>query len=351
MTEKKRLSKRKIPETVAFAIKLFSVVLLAFAAALLFRRSVGIISMFPLAFLLCAVATFIDIKPSYKIIIFVATVFSINTIEQSDINITLTYTTLCLLAAILAEYSASKIKNKKKSGFIIAVVGATLLVALSFTVIGNPFSAIGAERILTEYVNEKYPDSEDAVLGEFEFSNVFYNNKTKAYSIDAVSSKFPTESAVISVSGGNIRDSFKLLMESKIKEPYESDFTSFLRKILPTDSFSVTCKSIASGPDDNILTSKSGELKKSVNYEVHLGGIQTADEMIKRVSYYMSLLDRSNAEYNTIVFKSGTGPFVRRCIEIDRSRQKFQNDYQLKYVPAGIIGDYWKLEFVPPDID
>jgi hypothetical protein len=349
MTEKKKTSpKKKIPEGVLFALKLFAVILLGFSAGLVFRRSVGIVSMFPIAFALCGLASCIDIKPSYKLIIFPASVFILNTVETSDSSVVLTFTALCLLANLFAEYSANAFRRKQKRFFVSLPIGAIVCVALSFIVIGNPFTAISSNNRLKSYVKEFYPETENAYLGDFEFSTIYYNRDTKTYSYDAICSAFPTESAEISIKNGVIRDSFKELLYNKIKSPYEVEFTAYLRKIFPTDSFTVECVSVVSLPNENLFLSKEGELTENASYEIYLGGIQTADEMISRVRYYISLLDRANAQYDEITFTSGTGPFVRRCVKIDRMRQKFDFDLNLEYIPVGLNGSFSDFEFPYP---
>ena len=231
MTEKKKTSpKKKIPETVLFALELLSVIVLAFCAGLVFRKSVGIVSMFPIAFALCALASCINIKSRYKLIIFPATVFMLNTIETSDKEIALTFSALCLLANLFAEYSANAFRKKQKRFFASAVSGCVICITLSFVIIGNPFTAISANRDLRAFTDEKYPTAENAFLGDFEFSKIHYNRDTKTYSYTATSSSFPTESAEISIKNGVIRDGFKRLLDRKIKEPYETEFTAYLRK-------------------------------------------------------------------------------------------------------------------------
>jgi hypothetical protein len=101
-------------------------------------------------------------------------------------------------------------------------------------------------------------------------------------------------------------------------------------------------------PNENLFLSKEGELTENASYEIYLGGIQTADEMISRVRYYISLLDRANAQYDEITFTSGTGPFVRRCVKIDRMRQKFDFDLNLEYIPVGLNGNFSDFEFPYP---
>ena len=288
MTEKKISPDKKIPETLSFALKLFAVIMLGFLAGLVFRPSVGILSMLPLAFLLCGVASCIKVKSRYKLLICPAMVFMLNTIEKDDMRVSLTFTALCLLANIVFEYAAHAFRNKQKRFFAVAPIGSVICIALSFYFIGSPFTAISANRTLSDYTESKYPENENGYFGEFEFSSIRYNNQTKTYYYNAKSSTFPTEIGEISIKNGIVRDGFEPMLERKIKVPYESDFTAYLRKIFPTDSFTVDCVSIASTPDQSILISENLSLKESASYEIHLGGIQTADDMLKRVKYYVS---------------------------------------------------------------
>ena len=59
MTNDKKLARKA---ELIYALKLLLTVVLAFAASLFFRRSMGIIAMFPIAFAICIGAAFINNK-------------------------------------------------------------------------------------------------------------------------------------------------------------------------------------------------------------------------------------------------------------------------------------------------
>ncbi len=349
MTDNKNAVRKKIPETLLFALELLGIILLAFCAALSLRRSAGIVAMTPIAFIICAVASFININPFIKTLIFTLTVFAVNTVEQSDRSVVFTFVALCLLANIVAESSAFVIRKGKKYGFAIAAVGAVLCITLSFIFVGNPFSAFKAQKTINDYTDKKYPESENAALGDFEFSNLYYRFDTKAYAIDAVSSKYPTENAMISVSDGIIRDGFSRLMEAKLREPYSLEFTAFLREQFPKDNFSVTCESIATLPNETVITSAEGTLYPKLTYEIHLGGIQGANEMLERVKLYMEAIDASDFEYNELIFKGGSNPWIRRCVKIENGRPEYSYEFKLEYVHSGISDEF--SEYIKTALD
>ncbi|MBQ4317288.1 MAG: hypothetical protein IJC20_03475, partial [Clostridia bacterium] len=214
-------------------VKLLIVVALAFAAATTFRRSAGIIAMTPIALIACISGAFIGVAIWQKLAIFGITVFSVNTIENDDIKITIMFTTLCLLAVLLFSLVAKSVKKGKKYGYIIGVIGLIICVGLNMFFVGNPFKAIKANDQINEYTNEKYPQSENAYLGDFEFSKIYYRYDTKAYVVDAASDKFPTERASITLGNEVIRDGFKTVMEDKLSEPYVLEIKEVLRKHFP----------------------------------------------------------------------------------------------------------------------
>lgn len=318
-----------------FALKLLTTVILAFAAALCFRRSAGILAMTPVMIILCAASVFIKISNIAKCVIFVSSVFVLNTIEAKDINVTIMFSALCLLAVAVFNFAFSLIKKKKKYGYAIAVFGVAVSVLLNLYFIGNPFSALDAKERINEYTEVTYPRNENAVLGEFEFTNIYYRYDTKAYTTDAKSSLYPVDTASITVSGSVLQDGFKGLMEEKICEPYVLEITSILREAFPNASFSVTADGFSSASDQSILSSGEGELKYNMRYEITLGGIQTSEAMHRTAEEFINVIDESNVGYAKITFKSGIGNFQRRSITIDPNHIPLHVTTELRYVPTG----------------
>ncbi len=332
--EKKINSQEKV-----FTIKLILVVIAAFLAALFFRRSAGIIAMTPLTFLICGVASFISVKPSLKFVIFGLSVFFCNTVEQQDMKITITFTALCLLACIVFEIGARFIKKQKKYGYGIFASGLVLCIALSVVFVGNPISAIKAKNAILDYSDKVYPSSENAALGEFEFSSIYYRQDTKAYYIDATSTKYPTESGTLSFDGAKVSDEFKSIMESKLTQPYVLEITGLLRKYFPNDNFSVSYEDTAKFPDESLFASKDGELNGRLIYQIKLGGVQTANGMLEKVERYTEVIDQSDYNYAKIIFKSGTSQWTRRYVEVNSNRQFFEKT-KIYSVPAGTSNSF-----------
>lgn len=331
MTEKEKkpiISK----ETKAQAVKLLIIVVAAFATALLFRRSAGIIAMLPLAFIICGFTAFIGVDTKLKLIIYGITVFCVNTVEQKDINVTIMFTALCLLACAVFEIAARLIKKHKRSGNYVMAIGAVLCVCLSFVFVGNPITAISANKLIKDYTAAKYPQGENYALGEFEFSSIYYNHKTQAYEVEAISNKYPTEAGVISSNGATVSDSFKTIMKEKLAEPYMLEITAVLREYFPNDSFEIICDDIYEKPSENMLISESGKLNGSIDYEIYLGGVQTANAMEEKVEKYISVIDSNEIDYGRIIFKSGISPWVVRSVTVDGNRPLGFNDFTIQQV-------------------
>ncbi len=331
MTSKKATAPKK-NGVLLYTAKVAIIAVLAFIAALCFRQSSGILAMTPAAFILCGLASFVEIDWRIKTIIFGVTVFSLNTIEQTDMNITLTYTALCLLACLLFNIGARLIKKHKKSGVPVMSTGAVLCIALSVIFIGNPISAISAKSAINDYAERTYPSSENAALGEFEFSNIYYNFNTKAFESRATSSKYPTESGIISYSADTVYDGFQEIMKEKLCQPYILEITALLRKYYPDDSFSVSYKDIASKPGDRVLSATEGELYGRITYEIYLGGVQTANGMSEKVARYMQIIDGTDTEYSKIIFKSGISPWMLRSVTVDKNRPVGFDDFAVEHV-------------------
>lgn len=317
------------------ALKLFLTVILAFAAALVFRRSVGILAMTPAAFLICIGASFIKIRPAVKNTVFALMTFIMNTVEEDDLTVTLVYAALCLLTSILSSVCIEQFKKNKTRASILSSLSLGLCIGLSIGLIGNPIAAITADRELTEYTAKKYPANENGALGSFEFSNVYYDFRTGAYNIQAVSDKFPTEGGTITANDGNVRDGFESTMEEKICEPYVLEITSVLREAFPDDSFTVRYDEISKKDGEAPLSKGKGELYGSISFEINLGGVQSAVQMRNKVEKYLRVLDASEIKYSRVIFKSGTGQWIRRSVTIDGNRRENNYDFNIDYVPAG----------------
>lgn len=320
--------------------KLLIVVALAFAAALVFRRSAGILAMTPIALVLFAVAAFIDIGAVARCAVFGVTVFLVNTVENDDTSATIMFTALCLLAVAVFGYAADAIKKKKKHGFAVFGAGAVVSLVLCLVFVGNPFTAIKAKTLFDDYTERNYPNNEDAALGVFEFSQIYYRYDTKAFVIDAVSSEYPTEGASLTVANEVVRDGFRDLMEEKISEPYVADMASVLRKAFPDDSFTVSFYGFASLPDEAILSAEAGALADNVYYEITVGGIQTADAMTESVEKYINAIDTSGTGYAKIVFKSGIGNWQKRCITVNPNHPVFNPEIKLTYVNTASSNEF-----------
>ena len=332
MTNKPKETKTKETASSLYALKLFLVVALAFVAALTFRRSAGIVAMTPISLLMCATAAFIGISEFEKYAVFGITVFAVNTVENDDINVAIMFTALCLLATILFGITAKMIKRGKKYGYIVGVLCVLVCVGLNLIFVGNPFNAMNAKNKFTDYIEANYPQSENAYLGNFEFSEIYYRYDTKAYVIDAVSDKSPTESASLTLGNEVIRDGFKSLMEQKLSEPYVLDIKSILRENFPDDSFSVNFDGFASLPDEQVLVSATGELKNNLYYEIILGGVQTGEQMRERVREYVNVLDESGVGYAKLIFKSGIGNWQRRYVSIDPNHTSNRLKFEVGFV-------------------
>lgn len=318
MTEQVKKEVGKTEKSDRFiSLKLLLTVALAFCAALVFRRSVGIIAMTPLAFLLIGAGAFINMNPYLKTAAFVLTVFTLNTIEQSDITVTLIYSALCLLACILFEYSAAKIRSGKKRGVAVAAFGAAVCILLSFLFIGNPFRAYKAQKMFDEYIDRVYPASDDSALGRTDFSKVYYNYKTKAFVSDGVSSLYPTETASLTTNGEIINDGFASIMKTKLAEPYLIEMTTLLRDIFPNDSFGIEYDGFAALPGETLFSAAEGELHGNMNYIITIGGIQGAKEMLERTEEYINAIDKADIGYGRIIFRSGIGNWYRRSITVE----------------------------------
>lgn len=326
--------KQETKETRFYTLKLLAVTVIAFVAALLLRRSMGVVAMLPISLLLCFSSAVINISAITKAAIFGVIVFSLNSIENKNTEVAVIFSALCILAVLLAHYSFYKIKATKKIGIPIASASGLLCIALSIIFVGNPFSAMAAQDIITPYTDANYPNNENAALGRFEFTDIYYDYKVDAYCVDASSSKFPTEPSPISVNEGVLYDSFYHLMENKISSAYVSDMSAVLREKLSDASFRVEFDGFVSLPDQAILSSASGELYGNAKYDIFVGGIQSAKDMKTAVTEMVNVIDSAGIGYAQLTFKSGIGLWMRRSVTVSPNHLKGHLSVKLDYVPV-----------------
>ncbi len=324
------------------SLRLLAVIVLAFLASIFHRQSMGIWAMTPISLILCAVSAFIPVKSRLKISCFAIMFFSTNTVEQSDMNRVILYTATGVATIALFELSVRLMKRKgigKNKPMSVPTVLFTASAVISYVLVisffGNPLTAYNAKAEIDSYIDKTYPTVENASLGNFEFSSIYYRSDLDCYAVSATSSVYPTESGSISCANGIVRDGFGRMMEEKISESYVLEFTDILRKSFPDDGFSVEFDGFSVLPGESPLSAKSGELRGKVDFQITIKGIQSATEMLERVEGYMREIEGSEIEYSTIVFKSGTGPWVRRSITVKSHTPKMDISLHLTRVPAG----------------
>lgn len=333
--ENKKNRKPRDPEARATNIAFALTVVLSFLGAICFRRSVGILAMTPVAFIIWGAMAFVKTDWRLRTFICVLTTFVLNTVEQTVMNDTLSFTTLCLLICLFTTLLSKSIKSKNKAPKFIGCLGIIITVFLSVIFVGNPVKAFTANSALLEYVENKYPNIDNAALGEFEYSSIYYISETNAYAIDINSSLYPTESGTLTYGENHIKDGFETKMLEKLAEPYVLEITSVLREVFPDDSFSVSFDEITTLPNKSPFSAKKNELYGDIVFNIRLGGVQTANAMIERVEDYTELLERKNIEFSKIIYKSGIGEWVRRSITVSGGSSSELDHLVLERTPTG----------------
>ncbi len=328
--KRKQVLKAKL-SPVAYALALM---VAAFVAALLFRRSAGVLAMFPIGIIICGAAAFLPVDEKTKTVVFGVTAFVLNTVETKDMRATAIFTAILTLGCFAFSMGVKYILKKKKAGYALFIGTAVVCVALSLAFVGNPIAAIGAQQDIDAYTNEKYHAEDNAALGSFEFSSIYYNFADGTYSVEAVSDKFPAEGGIISAKNGQVTDLFEPVMMDKITEPYEIELIKILRASFPNDKITVSCDGIALLPNEELFGFAEGELYGDLTFEIILSGVQTATGMTEQVSLYMDAIDFSGFDYNKIIFKGGISPWVTRSVTVDKN-YKEGNIYLITHAMAG----------------
>ena len=315
-------------------LKLSAVILLAFLAGLLFRRSAGLLAMFPIWMIFCGISAFIAVHRKIKLTIFGAMVFTLNTVESDDLRVTLTFVALCLLACLLFELSAKLIKQKKKSGYYAIAAAVVLPVLLSGIFIGNPISGIKSNKAFKNYVADKYLSSEYGSPEEFSFTEIYYNAKTRAFEFQATASEFPTEVGLISVKGDSISDKFQPIVQAHLSEPYIAEITAILREKFPDEAFTVSAEDLYPHNQKEVISANPKELYGSIVFEINLSGVQTEGDMERKVRQYTAVIDNAGIDYGRIIYTGGINPWVRKTATVTKQRPMGDHIFALSRVPV-----------------
>lgn len=299
-----------------YLLRLLITVVLATAAALLFRRSSGLLAMFPAAAAICFAAAWIKVGIAVRGAAFAACVFAFNTVEQDDLPLALTYTALCLFTVTAFGIGVRIIKKRRKvAGIAVIAAGLTATLILNGIFIGNPFKAIEAQEKIDSYVAEVYPESfteGNLAFGRLDITNVYYDLSTKTYAKGAVCSRLPTLPGVISCdSGGNMSDTLLKQLGSVIAENSRSAVYDILRQAFPDASFTVTADSIWRYPEKQLFEVGENDISGRINYIIRIGGIQTVSEFRAEAEKFAEILDASGYKYCKTVFTAGISEWYR----------------------------------------
>lgn len=310
--------------------RLLVTVLLATGAALVFRRSSGILAMLPVCTLICLAAAFVNVGPVVRCAAFGAIVFAFNTVEQDDILVTITFTLLCVFAVAAFGWGVSLLRNKKKApGICVIALGLAASVALNIFFVGNPVKAIKAEKRIDGYIAEVYPETR--VLGflregsgmtdeelKVVFSGIYYDRAAGAYVKDAVCRCFPTEKRAVSVAAngeGPVSDGFCVMLADAVSEAYRSAYADLMMSFFPGKNYGVECAGIYGFPEKSVLEGGSRPVTECMCFNITVGGVQTAQEFTEAVKNIAREIDGSGLEYHRLTFTAGIGSWYRRYTE------------------------------------
>lgn len=311
-----------------FFVRLLITVLLATAAAFVFRRSSGLLAMLPICTLICLAAAFVNVGGFIRCLAFGSIVFIFNTVEQDGILGTLVFTLLCLFAVAVFGAGVSLLRRKKTApGICVIAAGLAASVLLNIFFVGDPVKAIGAEKRIDGYISEKYPEShvlgflrEDSGMEDDElktvFSRIYYDRASGAYAKDAVCRCFPTEKRAISVTAngtGAVSDGFCAMLSDVVSEAYRSAYADLMMSAFPGSSYSVESDGIYGFPTRSMLEGGSSPVTECMSFRINVGGVQTAREFTAAVKKIASAIDRSGLRYHRLTFTSGIGSWQRRC--------------------------------------
>ena len=347
--EKKKNARKEIK----YFLKLAAVVVLASGGALLSRQSGGIVAMLPFIAPIGFIAAFFDIEYLVSGAAFGVCAFIFNTAENG-LKYSLIAAVIAVFAVIIPKFGINVFRSgSKKAGAAIAAAGIVAVCAGVMLIAGNPVTALEREKALDAYIESVYPDRGEG-LGDITFSKIYYDSDLDIYCKDAAASAYPAETARISVNKAGItNDGFVKIIEADLAENARDSLVEILRGEFPDGRFTVRVTGVSGFPTRALIENFGAGAKRCVNYEITVGGVQTAAQFRKEAEKLVSALDGTGAEYNNIVFVSGIGAWYRMTAEVtmsDHPKGLFKAEPRLMRINTGrLFADHIKKTCVLPE--
>lgn len=302
--------------------KLILTAFLAFLAAYFALPARGLVSTLPLYVLIILISAAIRISVWQKAALFGIFAFIYTSIEYDFIH-ALGFSALCILTVFISSF-AFKLFSKKK--VFPAILSLILISACTFPhayFFGNIIKGINANKIINNYVEERYSDE-----GSF-VSHTYYDYKTDSYKADVYDSKAPTEIYSLSVRNIFLHDSYKQYAQKALMNSRMLEITTALREKYPDDNFEVIPIEISGYPfSEQINLSDTTDYNSKMRFKIIVCGLLNKQDFAEKSNGYYDTIMNSGIDFREIVFTGGG---------------YFQNSFRISVSANPLIKDFYAL--------
>ncbi|PKM61186.1 MAG: hypothetical protein CVU97_07375 [Firmicutes bacterium HGW-Firmicutes-21] len=320
----------KFLENNKYYIRTVVVALLAFLGTYYALPARGLISMIP--FLLVAVLFSVLIKiPIWQ----KAALFGLFALIFATVEIDYThgigFAALCILMVIFCSLAFYLLRKKKILPAIISILLISACAVPHAYFFGNIIKGLDADRILAEYIDERYT-SEDTIISE-----TYYDYKHGYYKANIYEKKRPTEIYSLTVINNYLYDSYRTYAEKQLMNRRMLDITSVLRDNFKSDKFEVIPLNISGYPFKSEITiNDTNDYNSLMSFRIVISGQLDKDSFTDKAKRYYDTIMDNDIDFKKIVFVSkGT---TNTTLRISVTTGPFMKDFPSLLKPPAIYG-------------
>lgn len=212
---------------------------------------------------------------------------------------------------LLIELAVSLCMSKQALRTVCGAVIAVICVVATSLYLGNPFSAVQADGVLRDYIEQHYE-------GGHTFGAVRYDHRTGYYSVTASNRDFPSEMCHIYAYGDFVIDHYRDMLEDQETRDAALAITTTLRESFGTDMFSIVQMGI--GEFERSLVKhhiyNETDYASDTDFCIRMSGKPTLEKLYDAALNYHTVLENSDLKYNRILYAGGEGLRFRIALEI-----------------------------------
>ncbi len=270
----------------------------------------GIISTFPLAFLISAGMTYVVKKfyllPTVTFVVTYLFAMFFNTPRVCEdlfggyaLRVSLKVAVISLFGCFFVVLIKNKDMIIKKSWLTVSlsVVIITVAILLNCFESGTPWSYISAKNDITDILEQRF-DTEGVKI-----SKVYAVPGTKTYACD-VSTPISNKVAFVKSDNGKMYETVTELFTEVLTSDSTVEFTAILRKEFPNDSFEVKC-SYTGLYKKRLSLKETDSVQNHLTYTVSIHSEETAKSFLIKAKEYFKAISDAGIPCNNLIINGG----------------------------------------------